>query len=369
MICSVVACCRMRVIRNSRVLVLGVGAVALATLILIYLLHVATRRQYFVDSTLRALSDLSGKIGGTITNLQGAVDNAAGKAPLFEKAVELIPQLTFAPDDTVPSAAHESFRIQAFPFKGWQTAAGQRHTPTDREIFPLSDSYLYFCPQVTGKPAIDKRCAPNKRGRPTIRTRAKPPAHLRCPRTTVSNLVEGIIEGSGLNAMDVFIADEDATVLYKRGDPALRLLKLPKRADTAEQPTPRSHQVTPTPKPEDADTKAQLPSIEELQQWSRVSTVELLGVNYTAFTQPLHIPPHFPGMKGHTWVIGALQPTRVLDEKARKIPLGGSSGHLALFLLLVPLVLPSLKVTTMGPREPFSALDVHVLGLSIVAVR
>lgn len=357
-------------------------ALLLGGIIFGYRSYVVSRERYLTESHIRALGTLAEQTEGTIealaTTFGNALDSAGGsrdklEAQLALTSLRLASGRKMAKLDAYADATKRD-HAEACPSSAsacgccMNTATGTASpppgastdptpSPTDRAQSPLV--------RIRALPDLDRvrqtrdwthrnqvrvvRMPRHPTAETTLLFCSEGPAgardrsggDARCAERSLSEIVLPVYYGSTVSHLDLFIVDGAGRVLLEHGNSGLRLAQLPLLArdggDSKDAKAP-----TPTPG---------LPSVAEVQQSTVIRTVQIEGAGYRLISQPLRIQA---GTGYDTWAIGILMPTDGLERDGQRLPLMIVLG-VPLLLLLALLVLPFVKLATIGAREPLTA--------------
>ncbi|MGH7962280.1 MAG: cache domain-containing protein, partial [Candidatus Binatia bacterium] len=329
--------------------------VILAVLVLYYLSYVRDRERYFAERYLRALSVLSEQTEGALEGLRSAFDNATyesrravdGNKPtqlspkdqlkvvkVVQDQLALIPDFDISPQTKKETKKGHQCRDETEIIVGPHSVE-PRQTTTRHNRGHLSSTKLLFCFSAQEVGSV-----------------------------TLANLLERLIADSPLGDVDVFVIDGSGRLLFRRGTTGLQFVGFPshaKRPNAGGDPAPHN-------------STEHLPVVENLQHSAFISKVVLSETTYTLFTQPLRMDMRdskktadSSGDSSATWVVGALIPSHRLTRDTRAISLAAMSVLPLLFLFAL-LSLPALKIWRMNARERLRAVDIYLLGISIVVI-
>lgn len=324
--------------------------------------YVVSREAYLTQSKVRALASVAEQIEGAIDGLSQAVDNAvaewvrrrgdatacASLDRLLANQIELT-GLRRASDPVDPGKREAASGLVARPrlnrLRQTRDRSHYEASAAEEPLIETADAALYFCrrpPQEVRDVAVGFGCAAG----------ASADGERVCAETSLGEIVRRYLRGSTIDHLDTFVINDDGTMLFESGNTGLRLARLRKAPDGGDG------KGTPSPTPQ----AGVLPTLAEVTSATMVRSISVDGTTYRLFSQPMRLQAG-SGQPYVTWAIGVLVPEAGVEGEQR-LPLSVLAGVPALFLLAA-MVLPFVKVATIGPREPLAATTVFGLALAL----
>jgi hypothetical protein len=342
-------------------------AVILGVVAVTYVFYTRHREQYFTQRYVRALAALAEQTEGAIVGLDSAVHQAENEwakqadqasipcdashcliLDLLDQQLKLVP-IAFSPEPAPFSGYRPSDRPPGVLARTkldrlQQSTVTRRRAPTTIEHPPVetADSTLYFC---RATPTAVKEAPAGSCD--WLRQR-----DWWCAEKDLSALLAPLIDGSALEHLDLFVVDEHGKTLFERGNSGLRLAALAEKEDVV----PAGKDAAPAP--------PRLPTLAEVRSSTLVRGVEVDGIPYKLFSQPIRLKAGDDAQYA-TWAVGVLVPLDGLQGDTQRMPLAVMAG-VPLLCLLALLALPFLQLATAGAREPLTRFTVYGLALSSV---
>lgn len=348
---------RARRLRHLLLIAAPLG-VMLALLVAGYHSYVTSRERYLTQSHFRALASLAEQTEGAIDGLSTAVDNAVREWDLrvdqqescdgidrfITSQVDLI-KLRRRSDQPPGVSIASPPRVAAQPnlSRLRQTRdRTHREAGADDPLIETADAMLLFC---RSQPAAVRAAA--ARLCPTGSALLANP--VICAEKSLGEILRAYLANSTIDHLDTFVIDGSGTVLFESGNSGLRLAHLGDalRAGAAKDAPAAGEDLT------------GLPTLTEVTATTVVRPIAIDGTTYHLFTQPLRLQAG-RGTTYATWAVGILVPDGGMDGEDRRLPLSVLAG-VPLLLLIAALVLPFVKLATIGPREPLAPATVFGL--------